>query len=268
MASKKLWADLKKHQGQITGAIHHFYTHHDPKTIHAFRLQVKKIKAAMRMLTAEHPSKLPATIREIYHLAGTYRDTQLLHHTISKISEKLLLQPPEAYLNKLDSQKKDALLLLTIKSRTGKWHTRKMFHAIQQKSKQTHLAHPEKEWLNLQLKQIKPSRIIAFTDRQLHESRKRWKDIQYNWEHMNKPHNMLYQLKKKQIAELTDQLGQHHDICMALEKISTDLPAIQNQQESTTLKMILEELHIEKDLSAKHCTQLINQITRTVNENS
>jgi CHAD domain-containing protein len=195
----------------------------DEETIHLFRVDVKKLRAFLRMmrLEAEKPGSLKFSPRfkKMYLLTGKIRDGQLYLNLLKESNETY-----EGRLHQTISSFKKELGTLT--KQKNVFLSKDQFAAIEEKIKK-HLPCKAdekliKEFLLQKLTNIKDIILKAVNkDNELHSLRKNIKDIIYVtsiYREFKLPFHFLFRNKPKlkKAEDLSATLGLFNDECTAL----------------------------------------------------
>ena len=150
----------------------------DTKSIHRFRVEYKKLRAFLRMVTEEDVQpKMPKKLKKFYHIAGDIRDLQL-YNLLVKNSFKELKTKPKEYRHLLDREikKLEKKLLRNVKKSPPE---DLVSHEVHLRPKFT-----QRDFLDfLAINQTRIEQVIAFrrySDEDIHNIRKCLKDIFYN----------------------------------------------------------------------------------------
>lgn len=185
--------------------------------IHDFRVQIKKMRAYLRLLNTEFGEppvlKMPKSIKRFYHDAGDVRNLQVQMEQIRNHCKKKL---PAGYLDllqkELDEGKQKMDSNLPSSSRLN-YEKKKIIHALPHK-----LTRKNIEDFTLQKKGAMLNILNEEkTDERLHELRKMLKDLMYNEKLIKKVVNLDAFPLTRDIKALTQLLGDHQDLYMQLQ---------------------------------------------------
>ncbi|PZF74352.1 CHAD domain-containing protein [Taibaiella soli] len=221
-------------RGKIKGLIH-AHTHKlaghaeeiskgfDEEEIHVFRVEVKKLRALLRLLEVHYdhiPTRFSQKFRELYHISGFLRDTQLMH---KRWDEKQFPPLPELkdWLSKeIGKFEKD----------WEKQHEASSIDGFKEKLHEMDYGHVDTDDLLLffsrRLNIIKRALMHApLSDVELHEIRKKLKDMQYmealcadEWK---KGHETIGIFPLQKIHETADVAGKYNDLRISLEMLDS-----------------------------------------------
>lgn len=189
--------------------------------IHLFRVEIKKLRAFIRLvnLSGTHVQhKIPKSIKKLYQAFGSVRNLQLQQERITGLCRDLSIENPSAYLQ----------CLLKLEKRSGKKASRlansnafKNFkkqlieEAPIELSKQTKEAFIQKNTSRL----VQLLALPLLYDETVHDVRKIIKDLVYNYEYLEfSISNIIpFALNNSEAMErLTSVLGDFQDLCVGL----------------------------------------------------
>lgn len=232
--------DVTKH------IIHHYFEqlHHDmgqlehrfdERSIHRFRVTVKKFRAFLRLLAYETGAdlKIPHHIKKAYRLAGNIRDRQLCVKRITRNKLKNASQVKQ----KLATLQKE---LEQLKEKKAKLPGKDRLHKMEQEMTAQLPAAPGDKYVKSYSRQ-KLAQVAAlmqkgtFTDEALHTVRKNIKDMIYLQrlftDDLKKeyPFNVWNKQELEQATKLSHTLGLFNDTCIALLLLE---PGTANEQDT------------------------------------
>lgn len=196
----------------------------DVDDIHHFRVEMKKLRALIRLtnLSApDHQMKIPKELKKLYNACGNIRNLQLQQQRIINLASDLLMEAPDLYLQYLRDEEK-----------LGKRKAHEWAADISLKQFEKDLVDSSVN-LTQEIKKVfvqknKQRLGILFTlpfyyDEALHEIRKVAKDLMYNYKFADQEINVelppaLASLKN--METLTTSLGDFHDLCVAMFLLS------------------------------------------------
>ncbi|HEX7458409.1 MAG TPA: CHAD domain-containing protein, partial [Ginsengibacter sp.] len=98
---------IKKHYRKLIKLITIVNKHFETESIHELRVEYKKLRAFLRMISeekdAEQKIKIPGKLKKAYHIAGSIRDLQLQCKSILAITEEET-KKPKSYLKLIEQQ--------------------------------------------------------------------------------------------------------------------------------------------------------------------
>jgi CHAD domain-containing protein len=211
------YRNLKKHSKTVAESF-------DAEAVHQFRIEYKKLRAFLRMLSQSDDLageiKILKNLKRAYNISGAIRDLQLQQQRILEAA-KQEPKKPQAYLTllqkEIDKLKPELVEIFSENPVT--------------KSKKKTDAAVLDEFSDLQFnsfikkKQANIAGIIAsghFSDDTIHAIRKNLKDLFYNLKSYTAiPHNLsslniLYEKDEKYFDLLLNELGNFQDKCTAI----------------------------------------------------
>jgi CHAD domain-containing protein len=222
--------------------------------IHLFRIEVKKLKAFLRILQTDlkDPTevKLSKFLKKSYKLTGTIRGLQLQRQKIQQVVREVNDIQPENYLNLLTIQATENMAAIEKLIKTRK--------SLLSGGKNVITILPDK--LNnksiqnfIQAEAIELREIVKNEhpqDESLHRFREILKDLQYNWLFVKKflgkslPSTVN---DKDYIKLITDLIGNFHDACKGLNLLEPNyIDQISDEKERILLLNIKREWQIDK----------------------
>jgi len=220
----------------------------DSEKIHEFRVKYKKLHALLRFIgsadSKKHRPSIPDIIKELYHSLGNIRSFEIQQDKLKPgnpdfpepvLTNYLVEMKVRAAHEKIGAE---ALLKSNNFSRDIlHLRTRQPASTIRKKFADRH---------------IRSLRALGPWEKQddvsLHESRKLLKDIQYTWKYL-KPSDTKsgpgIKVSKPVISRLTDQLGEYHDLVLAIGLLETTNSDITSQEENE-LSAVKEKWVLEK----------------------
>ena len=234
----------------------------DVEEIHFFRLEIKKLRAFIRLVNISLPGKntikINKKVKSFYNATGNIRNLQLHQQRINQFCNGLLLPKPTAYLQALHkgemTQKQKAKQLA--KKISFDQFRKKALNSVHNKLK----ARPAQAFI-IQ-KKLELFELVSrqyYHDEELHDIRKTLKDLQYDWTYIASFAPLIlpaFFAKGKNIENITNQLGTYHDLCMALYffgPLYTD--QIANKPEKATLQILKQQLEWRKEEMKKEACQ-------------
>jgi CHAD domain-containing protein len=216
----------------------------DPEELHDYRLEMKKLKAFIRLLNTNRPQqkkiRVKKNVKGYYALAGNVRNLQLHEQCIRVLAKKCQLETPVAYLALLEQERKSAMEQLKQAEKTvsfEKLHKEVLGHVPSSLS-----ASNCKNYLVNQRNALAAILVpTATNDEVLHEVRKIVKDIGYNRDVLGSYMSLIlpaFLFKKEQADALAEKLGVFHDYCVSLSFLQSPFAINNNKQQE---KMILQE---------------------------
>ena len=224
----------------------------DEDVVHDFRVEVKKLRAFLRLINTEVKEdeilKIPKKLKLFYRHLGAIRSIQLHLQYID---------------NTLPNGKHDIKpYLQLLRNEMNEW---------KKEAKETIPGHREIEKEKSEILEALPDRLSqesiqtfvsqkatsinailamnAPAEEDLHNLRKELKDIQYTWPFIKEYADLLPPglNTHEQVHFLTELLGAYHDKCSSLEYFqAVYINTIPNENDTITLQSIREQLEKEK----------------------
>ncbi len=212
------------HYSKLKNYNKHILRWPDAEAIHQFRVEYKKLRAFLRMITLQHVTrgkiKIARKLKENYNVSGSIRDLQLQKkHTLK--ASKQELNKPHAYLillqKEIDKLKHELFELI-------------LSDPVAESKKKTDANIPRefrlagfKLFIKRNVALINAIIISGhFNDDNIHTIRKNLKDLFYNLkkysdlEHDRLLVSILRGENEKFIINLLDELGRFQDMCTAI----------------------------------------------------
>lgn len=254
MKKKQLQKIISGRLRKINGYCKNIRKNFDDASIHQFRVEVKKLRALLRLVALElkHPQKLklPNKLKTVYAVAGEIRDTQLHLKRIAAAIEKKDGQP-DAY-NKLLQQK-----INKKKKQLAKLLSRRFFPAVKRKivSRLPAALNPETaiQFVQQKMTSLTVSITAEPDDEALHTIRKHLKDLMYD---VNPPEDdiknalppdLVSKEQLQSVKHLTDQLGEFNDLCYAVQSVDPGRMKVLKDEEKEQLNRIRNQWIKEKE---------------------
>jgi len=228
----------------------------DLKDIRLFRVEVKKLRAMLRLIEAGNGIKeleLPKKLHRFYNEVGAIRTFRLQQKRIDRTELKI----------KPDIRQKAYLTLLTAKSKHSISHARSIVkgkNPFKRGEKQLEKQIPQtleiagmREFTWAEVNSLKNLLGSAFTsDESLHSIRKLFKDILYTWPYIQKEVRAILPsaifCSREDLDFIAKRLGKFQDACTSLDLLREDSPGLGNdKKEQSFLKMLEKTWLMEKD---------------------
>ena len=186
-----------------------------PREIHDFRLQIKKLRAFIRLSSedAQDKIKIPLKVKSFYTITGLIRNLQLHEQRINNLCDSFCINKPKSYLNFLKQEQenyKKRAREESINISLSKFQN-KIINALPKKLKNVSI----QNFLFRKSKELAELVLYAQYEEALHELRKLLKDIQYNWK-IIAPYMqsifLSFLTDPANIKIATDKLGDFHDL--------------------------------------------------------
>ncbi len=253
----KRFKKIRKHYG---GLLEDF----EVEEIHSFRLEMKKLRAFIRLVNISLPGKktvkINKKIKSFYNTTGDIRNLQLHQQRINHICNGLLLTKPICYLQALhneEMQQKQKARQLAKKISFDRFKE-KILGSVHDKLK----AKPARAFvIQKKLALFELLSLQYYHDEALHDIRKTLKDLLYDWTYIDSFTTLLLPpsfLKEKNIESITNKLGNYHDLCMALYFFNPMYTGqIINKPEKENLQALRQQLEWRKEEMKKEACQLL-----------
>jgi len=250
---------------QIKKTIPSIVKHFDQDSIHKFRVQIKKLRAFLRLLSyeMEEPKdlKLPKSLKKIYTVTGAVRSLQLqlLQTNNPSKNDNDLTQYNQQLSNDLNSRIVELKTLIDEKIILGK--EKKNISKIPENIDDSVIA----KFYQLKINSI--NSIIEkkkFSDEEIHSIRKLIKDMIYVSKILHEPgfqlaQNNAFKEEDQSIAEkIAQELGEYNDISSGLRFLMPEGFNKINPDEKQKLESIRSAWNLRKK---KLKADLINSIT-------
>jgi CHAD domain-containing protein len=202
------------------------------EALHKLRVEIKKLKAFSKLSKLYKGKKKPTikkNIRKIFHRAGVIREANI---NLQMITQFDIHQPS------FSTEAKDTIQQETAKFSLHKTHYNDDIRSTAAsflKSLQPVRNHDIRHWVNRQLKKIAGVVTTASTD-QLHEARKRIKNLVYVHGILQKRLVAALTLNIDYLDQLQDAIGKWHDTAVAVELLTAH-----NSGDKTKIGKLQEE---------------------------
>lgn len=188
--------------------------------IHHFRVEMKKLRAFIRLTnlaTPGHQNKIPKALKKFYNTTGNIRNLQLQQQRIGNLASDLLMAAPDMYLQQLKDEeklaKKKAHELAGVVSL--KQFEKELIDSSTNFTQETKIVFIQRNKQRLSILFTLP----FYYDEALHDIRKVVKDLMYNHSYVEQEINTELPpalSRQKNMESLTTNLGDFHDLCIAL----------------------------------------------------
>ena len=263
---------LEKRFKKIEKHYHSLLLDFDENEIHDYRLEIKKLRALLRLINAGMPPeqqiKLGGKMKEFYGFTGNIRNLQLHQLRIRTYQESLLLSPTTSYQKALhmagEQNRKDALSVAAKISFSN--FENKILGRVQEglrsttvqnfvRQKQAYLVsllfHPE------------------YYDEDLHEVRKVLKDFLYDWSLITSSAFSLLPafFSQQNLESLTSDLGNFHDLCVGLLFLDNSYSdSVDTYAEREILQHLQQEWEWSKLLLKTNITNVFKQLSLQIRQ--
>jgi CHAD domain-containing protein len=239
--------------------------------IHDFRLQIKKLRAFIRLVNTEAAKeksiKISKEIKTFYHTVGSIRNVQLHKQRIIQWCIALSFSAPATYLELLSEEEARGKNTARAEAEEISFsHFKKNLVA----SVPDELTAPCIQYFTI----LKRKELLAllslsvYNDETLHNIRKVLKDILYDWNYIT-PYlaSVLpkYFLDKKNIESLATKLGDFHDLCVAICFFTpTYIDQVISEAENGILTIIKRRIEWEKYNLKEQIVSLFQSIKKDI----
>ena len=239
--------------------------------IHDFRLEIKKLRAFIRLVNTEATKKMSIKIKRriktFYNTTGKIRNAQLHKQRIIQLSMTLSLEAPETYLELLNEEgiKEKRKARLDAKEISFLRFKRTLIRSMPEE-----LTTASVQYFTTQ----KRNELLAFLtlsvydDETLHNIRKILKDILYDWTYIMTylasgfPEYLVH---KENIESLATKLGDFHDLCVALSFLTpVYIDQIISEAEKDVLMVIKRRMEWEKYNTKEQIALLFDSIKKEI----
>ncbi|ANE50438.1 CHAD domain-containing protein [Flavisolibacter tropicus] len=225
----------------------------DPEELHDYRLEMKKLKAFLRLLnthrTHHETLKLNRHLKTYYKLTGNLRNLQLHEQRIQELANENHLTLPVVFTELLEKEKEKAIEQLRVEEQklSFKKNRKDLLSPIQLEIK----AGERKSYLlNQHTALIAILAPASFSDDDLHDVRKIVKDIGYNRDYLGSYMSLLLPallVKKEEADGLAEKLGEFHDLCVSQTLLHLpEVIQIKELAESTVLQELQRVIECKK----------------------
>ena len=223
----------------------------DMDDIHDFRVEIKKLKAFIRLMNIATPNeqhKLPGSLKSFYNVIGNLRSLKLHQQRIKSLCEQLAVEEPANYLKELSKQKKywRKTALQIAEDLSLKDFENKLVDNTSENIKEEVINNFVVKYKN-KLEYLISLRF--YVDQTLHDIRKALKDIMYNWSYVQSAAGILlpgewHELKS--IESAASKLGDFYDLCVSIQLLHLYFSAETDQDEKTVLGKLEAHLELQK----------------------
>ncbi len=232
--------------------------------IHGFRIEIKKLRAFIRLINTNIPKeekiKIGEKIKSFYNTVGTIRNLQLHQLRVNSLCNEMLVEKPLQYMQLLHNEENKQ------KNKAGRMADKISFKHFWKK-----INHFTPGKLNTELVKIFVTQkqqslfdlifMVEYSDKALHEIRKVLKDLMYNWKYISSylPAALpVYFTNKKNLNVFTSKLGEFHDLCIALYFFNTVyIEKIADEKEKKLLLSMMLKLERMKGMMREEINTLL-----------
>ena len=249
MQEKEISDVVERRFKTIHKLLHKIMKDFDADDIHSFRIEVKKIRAFLRLVDFEKKVDgplIPKQLKRLYGYIGIVRNIHLHRHSVFKYITNNKIEEPSAYIEMLGKEKshwqKEAADLM--EKNNFKDAEEKIIKHLPDELDKSSI----KAFVKNKLDRLKEQLKDMNNDDAIHSIRKILKDILYNLE-IIKDHADLPEIiaKEEDLKSLTSMLGDFRDKCIELEFLEPEyLDKIKDPQENTRLQQIKNDFEKDK----------------------
>jgi len=225
----------------------------EPSEIHHFRVEIKKLRAFMRLLSAgfrAHKIRLSRDIKSFYHMAGLIRNLQLYQSRISSLCDELSIQKPSLYLQSLKEEEKRLRLATSQVAENISWK------AFEKEIIDNVPPRLGGKTIKTFIRQRKAKleelfSLPAYYEDTLHSIRKQLKDLMYDSKYTAAALTVSFprQFRSiKSLEPLTTTLGEVFDLYSSLNVLSSsDANNITDVDELSSIARLKQQLQLIRD---------------------
>lgn len=235
--------------------------------IHGYRLEMKKLRAFIRLLNSNIPEekkiKIGRNTKLLYKTTGNIRNLQLHQLRVSKLCNEMLLEKPVPYLQRIHNEENKQ------KNKARQIAEKISFNHFQEKliafaSDKLNIESMETFVIQKKRALLKLIFLVNYTDIALHEIRKVLKDLMYNWKCITSlvPTTLpAYFTNKKNIDLFTKKLGEFNDLCIAVRFLKHPyINKIVDEKEKNILLLVRMQLEDTRGEMKKEINTLLGHI--------
>ncbi|WP_207534735.1 CHAD domain-containing protein [Desertivirga arenae] len=221
MKKEKGKSRLKKIAKEMMQALSSFLQTSDQAQLHAFRVQVKKMKSLLVLLASNGKNsslfKYFKPVKQIFRHAGRIRDPYL--HV--KLATEFKLKDKEFFEQQQRMMEGELSLFL----KHGNKYKRMVEHAMDKLAKKLRKTNEEQiaRFFEIELNSV----VLAFAKREfnesMHDCRKRIKNILYNYKLVEKSLGHNFRLDIPYLSRVQETIGSWHDSVLVAELISNKI---------------------------------------------
>jgi CHAD domain-containing protein len=221
--------------------------------IHRFRVEVKKLRAFMRLLNAadgSHKSKLPHNVKSFYRMLGLLRNLQLYQLRLTSLCDDLSIDKPLMHLQSLHEEEKTLRLAISQVADSFSWKV--VEKEIMSKSPSQLTGKSIKAFIRQS--KTKLQELLSLPDYYedaFHKIRKLLKDLMYDSKYIATALTMSLprELRSlKSLEPLTIALGEVYDFYGALNLLSTGTATtVNDENELGSLASLKQHLQLRKE---------------------
>ena len=237
--------------------------------VHDFRVQMKKLRAFIRLFNAALPTgkqiKITAGIKSFYDIAGKIRNIQLHKQRVTSLCEEVFLNKPSLYLQ--DIEKEENRQRKKADKAAKKNSFKRLQKTLERQVNENFKAEPAKDFtLQKESRLYELLSLPVYSDETLHEIRKLLKDLLYNHIFIRPYLETFYFENFAAIGPLADKLGEFQDWFISVELMNEiDFNSKEQKEEKNRLLFIKEEFQKRKGDTKQRIIQLFQNLSTMVN---
>ena len=221
---------IKKKYKRINLAFDKIIRHFNENDIHVFRVEVKKLRAFLRLVGAgmdETPKlKLRKKLHKFYKALGIIRSLQIQQQRIQEVSEDKYSTLPKTYLNLLTTKIATNIDLFQEQAKGVKPFKKgeqKLLSILPGKLRLIRIREFIRSEVNKLEKLLEP---FSTADESLHSIRKLLKDLLYTWPYIKVEAAIILPAAmisgQEDLSSITKLLGDFQDTCVGLNLLHAD----------------------------------------------
>ncbi|HVZ97870.1 MAG TPA: CHAD domain-containing protein [Chitinophagaceae bacterium] len=263
MKQKEITEIVNQHFDAMNKLFHKINSGFNTDDIHDFRIEVKELRAFLRLLAAGWRRRgplIPMHIKTFYGYVGIIRNIQLHRHNLFKYIGDNKIEKPEEYLKLLGAEenywKKEVATLL-----------KESFEKNEEKAVIKNL--PDKlgkpgirKFIKSKLNSLKKELHDLPNDEAVHSIRKILKDFLYTHKYITDHADLPGTISDKEdLKILTAQLGDFRDKCIQIEFLQREyLNPLKSESEKSMLNKLKEQLIAEKQALAEEVSPRFDEL--------
>ena len=270
LPEENLQADLEDRFSKVNLALHRLDNRFETKDIHDFRVEVKKLKALIRLFNSAAPDsslcRFPKQLNKIYKGLGHLREWQIQQIKMIEACSERNFSQPLSYINKiirktaLHRRKIGELLNPLPQIEKDKEEIKSLLpHNIPAALKQAFVYKKMKNIHELLMSGVND-------DESLHYMRKMLKDAQYTLSGAEKEFKTIEGSSRlKTIQTVSGKLGELHDLHVALCLLNRELKTVKKKtEEKTLLRKIRIAWQFEKEKIRQEVLKSLKEVDSSI----
>jgi CHAD domain-containing protein len=239
------WQKAIDHRfSKIEHVLHKLTLNYTADNIHDFRVEIKKLKALLRLFSFRMPAdssfRFPKPLNKLYKSLGLLREWQIQKHNIAKAADELHYTETLTYVNKING-KTDICKRRVMQKISKLPDLKKNMEQIKNNCPSELSPKSIVEFIQSKMHAVQLVLLNGeFDDKYMHDMRKKIKDVQYilsGSEKTNETNEASSRLQS--IQKVSGQLGDYHDMSVSLLQLKKELKtAHKNPDEKRLLRKI------------------------------